>query len=87
MSTKSCCCYRLWCNLTNRKYPQKNFWNSLHEGKIGIKPITKFDASEIPVFNAGEIQDFPFDKYFVKDRNRMDTYSLYAIYAAMEAIY
>lgn len=65
----------------------EDFWNSLHDGKIGIKPITKFDASEIPVFNAGEIQDFPFDKYFVKkDKNRMDTYSLYAIYAAMEAI-
>ncbi|MHC3835965.1 beta-ketoacyl synthase N-terminal-like domain-containing protein, partial [Streptococcus thermophilus] len=44
----------------------EEFWNSLHGGKIGIKPITKFDASEIPVFNAGEIQDFPFDKYFVK---------------------
>ena len=39
----------------------EEFWNSLHEGKIGIKPITKFDASEIPVFNAGEIQDFPYD--------------------------
>ena len=65
----------------------EDFWNSLNDGKIGIKPITKFDASEIPVFNAGEIQDFPFDKYFVKkDKNRMDTYSLYAIYAAMEAI-
>ena len=65
----------------------EDFWNSLHDGKIGIKPITKFDASEITVFNAGEIQDFPFDKYFVKkDKNRMDTYSLYAIYAAMEAI-
>ena len=44
----------------------EEFWNSLHDGKIGIKPITKFDASEIPVFNAGEIQDFPFDKYFKK---------------------
>ena len=44
----------------------EEFWNSLHDGKIGIKPITKFDASDIPVFNAGEIQDFPFDKYFVK---------------------
>ena len=41
----------------------EDFWNSLHDGKIGIKPITKFDVSEIPVFNAGEIQDFPFDKY------------------------
>lgn len=65
----------------------EDFWNSLYEGKIGIKPITKFDTSEIPVHNAGEIQDFPFDKYFVKkDRNRMDEYSLYAIYAALEAL-
>ncbi|MGT2961216.1 beta-ketoacyl-ACP synthase II [Streptococcus caballi] len=65
----------------------EDFWNSLHDGKIGIKPITRFDASSIPVFNAGEIQDFPFDKYFVKkDTNRMDLYSLYAIYAAMEAL-
>ena len=65
----------------------EEFWNSLHDGKIGIKPITKFDASDIPVFNAGEIEAFPFDKYFVKkDTNRMDTYSLYAIYAAMEAL-
>ena len=28
----------------------EEFWNSLHDGKIDIKPITKFDASEIPVF-------------------------------------
>ncbi|MGV3323781.1 beta-ketoacyl-ACP synthase II [Streptococcus hyovaginalis] len=66
--------------------PQE-FWKSLESGTIGIKPITKFDASEIPVHNAGEIQDFPFDKYFVrKDKNRMDTYSLYAIYATLEAL-
>lgn len=65
----------------------EDFWKSLENGEIGIKPITKFDTSEIPVHNAGEIQDFPFDKYFVKkDKNRMDTYSLYAIYAAMEAL-
>lgn len=63
------------------------FWNSLEQGKIGIGPITRIDTSEIPVHNAGEIKDFPFDKYFVKkDQNRMDTYSLYAIYAAMEAL-
>lgn len=66
--------------------PQE-FWKSLESGTIGIKPITKFDTSEIPVYNAGEIQDFPFDKYFVrKDKNRMDMYSLYAIYATLEAL-
>lgn len=63
------------------------FWDSLYQGKIGIGPITKFDTSDIPVHNAGEIHDFPFDQYFVrKDRNRMDQYSLYAIYAALEAL-
>ena len=37
--------------------------------------------------NAAEIQDFPFDKYFVKkDTNRFDNYSLYALYAAQEAV-
>lgn len=66
--------------------PQE-FWKSLESGTIGIKPITKFDNSEIPVYNAGEIQDFPFDRYFVrKDKNRMDMYSLYAIYATLEAL-
>ncbi len=65
----------------------EDFWNSLYEGRIGIKPITKFDVSEIEVRNAGEIQDFPFEKYFVKkDTNRMDLYSLYALYAALEAL-
>ena len=36
----------------------EEFWNNLHDGKIGIGPITKFDNSEIPVHNAGEIHDF-----------------------------
>lgn len=66
--------------------PQE-FWKSLESGTIGIKPITKFDNSEIPVYNAGEIQDFPFDRYFVrKYKNRMDMYSLYAIYVTLEAL-
>lgn len=65
----------------------EEFWSSLESGRIGIGPITKFDASEIPVANAGEIKNFPFDKYFVrKDKNRMDRYSLYAIYASLEAL-
>ncbi|AND79865.1 beta-ketoacyl-ACP synthase II [Streptococcus pantholopis] len=65
----------------------EEFWNSLENGQIGIGPITKFDTSDIPVHNAGEIKDFPFDKYFVrKDKNRMDMYSIYAIYATLEAL-
>ena len=44
----------------------EEFWNSLKNGKIGIGEITKFDHSAFDVHNAAEIQDFPFDKYFVK---------------------
>ncbi|MFC3928637.1 beta-ketoacyl-ACP synthase II [Streptococcus caprae] len=65
----------------------EEFWNSLHDGKIGIGPITKFDTTDYAVHNAAEIKDFPFDKYFVKkDTNRFDDYSLYALYAAEEAV-
>ncbi|WOK45354.1 beta-ketoacyl-ACP synthase II [Streptococcus equi subsp. equi] len=65
----------------------EEFWSSLKAGHIGIKPITKFDTSDFAVKNAAEIQDFPFDKYFVKkDLNRFDMYSLYTLYAATEAI-
>ncbi|HER0071370.1 TPA: beta-ketoacyl-ACP synthase II [Streptococcus pyogenes] len=65
----------------------ETFWNNLKAGQIGIGPITKFDTTDYVVKNAAEIQDFPFDKYFVKkDLNRFDRYSLYALYAAKEAI-
>ncbi|MBJ8349767.1 beta-ketoacyl-ACP synthase II [Streptococcus zalophi] len=65
----------------------EEFWDSLVEGKIGIGPITRFDTQDFTVYNAGEIKNFPFDKYFVKkDKNRMDMYSMYAIYASLEAI-
>lgn len=65
----------------------EEFWNNLVEGNIGIGPITKFDTSAYDVHNAAEINDFPFDKYFIKkDTNRFDSYSLYALYAAQEAV-
>ncbi|MGT2910331.1 beta-ketoacyl-ACP synthase II [Streptococcus cameli] len=65
----------------------EEFWASLKDGKIGIGPLTKFDTSEYNVHIAAEIKDFPFDKYFVKkDNNRFDPYSLYALYAAQEAV-
>lgn len=65
----------------------EDFWNSLQNGNIGIGEITKFDTSDYNVRVAAEIHDFPFDKYFVKkDTNRYDPYSLYALYAAQEAV-
>lgn len=63
------------------------FWTNLKEGNIGIEPITKFDSSDYQVKNAAQIDDFPFDKYFIrKDLNRFDMYSLYALYASLEAV-
>lgn len=65
----------------------ETFLDSLKQGKNGIGPITKFDASETGITVAAEIKDFPFDKYFVKkDAKRMDMFSIYGIYAALEAM-
>lgn len=65
----------------------QTFLESLKEGTNGIGPITKFDATETGVTLAAEIKEFPFDKYFIKkDGKRMDMFSLYGIYAAMEAM-
>ena len=44
----------------------ETFLESLKQGKNGIGPITKFDASETGITVAAEVKDFPFDKYFVK---------------------
>lgn len=63
------------------------FLESLQTGKNGIGPITKFDASKTGITVAAEVKDFPFDKYFVKkDAKRMDLFSLFGIYAALEAM-
>ncbi|MFD2308375.1 beta-ketoacyl-ACP synthase II [Enterococcus termitis] len=65
----------------------ETFLESLQSGKNGIGPITKFDASETGVTLAAEVKEFPFDKYFVKKHaKRMDLFSLYGIYAALEAM-
>ena len=34
------------------------FWAGIKEGKVGIGPITKFDASEYKVQIAAEVKDF-----------------------------
>ena len=65
----------------------ETFWTNLQAGNSGIDAITKFDATETGITVAGEVKDFPFDKYFVhKDKKRMDTFSIFAVYAALEAL-
>ncbi|MBV7389905.1 MULTISPECIES: beta-ketoacyl-ACP synthase II [Enterococcus] len=66
---------------------EETFLNSLKTANNGIGPITSFDAEETGVTLAGEVKDFPLEKYFVKkDTKRMEKYSLYAIYATLEAM-
>ncbi len=66
---------------------RETFLTNLKQGNHGIGPIQQFDASETGITMAAEVKDFPLDKYFVKkDTKRMEQYSLYAIYAALEAL-
>lgn len=65
----------------------ETFLESLKTGKNGIAPITKFDASATGITLAAEVKDFPLEKYFIKKEiKRMDLFSLYGIYAALEAL-
>lgn len=60
--------------------------NSL-AGKVGIKPISKFDASNTGITVAGEVDDFdPKDYVGKKEARRMDLYSQYAVQTASEAV-
>ena len=56
-------------------------------GKIGIKPITKFDAQATGISVAGEIDDFdPQAVVGKKAAKRMDLYSQYAVQTAEQAM-
>lgn len=61
-------------------------WRSLREGKNGIGPVTRFDASEYPSRIAGEVKDFdPLDFIDKKELRKMDRFIQYALAAAQLA--
>jgi 3-oxoacyl-[acyl-carrier-protein] synthase II len=63
-------------------------WEALVAGKSGIAPITRFDASDLPVKIAGEVKDFVaedfIDKKEIKKMDLFIQYSLAAAHFAME---
>jgi len=65
----------------------EKFWNSVKEGKSGIKTVMKFDITDFPTKVAAEISDFePTDFIDKKEAKRMDVYTQYAIAATKMAV-
>lgn len=63
------------------------FWNSVKESRVGIAPITQFDASEYKARIAAEVKDFNGKDYMdPKAAKRMERFAQFAVAAAKEAI-
>jgi 3-oxoacyl-[acyl-carrier-protein] synthase II len=62
-------------------------WESVCEGRSGIGPITKFDASDFSAQIAGEVTDFRSEDFMAKQEiRRFDIFIHYAIASARMAL-
>jgi 3-oxoacyl-[acyl-carrier-protein] synthase II len=63
------------------------FWQSLINGRSGIGPITRFDASDYTSRIAGEVKNFDPTQYIdKKESKRMDRFTQFAVAGAGMAI-
>jgi 3-oxoacyl-[acyl-carrier-protein] synthase II len=62
-------------------------WSALIQGRSGIGPITKFDATGYPTRIAGEVKNFdPLVYVDKKEDRRLDPYLQYAVACAVMAV-
>jgi 3-oxoacyl-[acyl-carrier-protein] synthase II len=65
----------------------EEFWAGLIQGKSGIGPITRFDATLLPTRIAGEVKGFDSLRYIdKKDDRKFDPFLKYAIACAVMAV-
>ncbi|SJZ87530.1 beta-ketoacyl-ACP synthase II [Fructilactobacillus lindneri] len=63
------------------------FVKNILDSKVGVAPITDFDASDTGITVAAEVKDFDPGKRLTKrDYKRLDKYAQYALYTAKEAM-
>lgn len=64
-----------------------DIWNNLLQGKSGIGPITRFDASDYTTQFGGEVKNFDPEALFgSKEARRMDRLTHFALEAGRQAI-
>ena len=66
---------------------KETFWNSILQGKSGIRKITQFDSSDLPCQIAGEIPNFDPSQYMpAKEARRISRSSQIGLTAAITAM-
>lgn len=64
----------------------ESFWNGITNGKLGVGPITAFDASGYPCRVAAQINDFNPEQYFDRrTTQRMARFTQFALVAGDQA--
>ena len=64
-----------------------SFWEGVKTGRQGVRPLTRFDASELRTRIAGQVDDFdPLDHLDSRRKNRLDRFAHFSIAATRMAL-
>lgn len=62
-------------------------WRNIREGRLGIRPISRFTPEEVGIYVAGEITDFDASHFLShRELRRTDRIHQFALYAAGQAL-